>query len=423
MRSRSPRSRSATARRPRWTGSPSRSRAARCSACSAPTARARRRRSRSSRATAAPTPARCGCSGSTRGATATSCGRASASCCRKAACIPGVKPLEALELFASYYDEPDDPERLLQPRGSRGLDADARAAHVGRPAAAALARARADRRAVAGVPRRADRGHGPARPRHHVDDDPRAARRGRDRVLTTHAMDEAEQLCDRVGIIDHGRLVACDTPKELTTHAAADETTFTTVSGLDGRRARGAARRSRSARCARSGPATTSSTPRRRPELLAAITAWLARTGRVAQRAARRSAIARGRVPPPHRRGPRREGTRRHDPRADPHRDAAHAAAGREPARDAGDPARDPRVLLVGRRGEHQLQGAGRLPRPGVLALGGHVERDGEPRHRHRVRAPLRRAEAARIDAAVARRAAHGEDAQRPRVRGASRRS
>ena len=57
--------------------------------------------------------------------------------------------------------------------------------------------------------------------------------RGTTVVLTTHAMDEAEQLCDRVGIIDHGRLVACDTPKELTTHAAAEETTFTAVPGLD----------------------------------------------------------------------------------------------------------------------------------------------------------------------------------------------
>jgi ABC-2 type transport system ATP-binding protein len=34
-------------------------------------------------------------------------------------------------------------------------------------------------------------------------------------LLTTHQMEEAEQLCDRVAIIDHGRLVACDTPARL----------------------------------------------------------------------------------------------------------------------------------------------------------------------------------------------------------------
>jgi ABC-2 type transport system ATP-binding protein len=34
-------------------------------------------------------------------------------------------------------------------------------------------------------------------------------------VLTTHFMEEAERLCDRVAIIDHGRIVALDTPEAL----------------------------------------------------------------------------------------------------------------------------------------------------------------------------------------------------------------
>lgn len=34
-------------------------------------------------------------------------------------------------------------------------------------------------------------------------------------ILTTHNMEEAETLCDRVGIIDHGKLIALGTPKEL----------------------------------------------------------------------------------------------------------------------------------------------------------------------------------------------------------------
>ena len=34
-------------------------------------------------------------------------------------------------------------------------------------------------------------------------------------ILTTHQMDEAEELCDRVGIIDHGKLIALGAPKEL----------------------------------------------------------------------------------------------------------------------------------------------------------------------------------------------------------------
>jgi ABC-2 type transport system ATP-binding protein len=34
-------------------------------------------------------------------------------------------------------------------------------------------------------------------------------------VLTTHYMDEAERLCDRVGVIDHGKMIALGTPSEL----------------------------------------------------------------------------------------------------------------------------------------------------------------------------------------------------------------
>ncbi len=39
--------------------------------------------------------------------------------------------------------------------------------------------------------------------------------RGKTVVLTTHFMEEAERLCDRVAIVDHGRIVALDTPANL----------------------------------------------------------------------------------------------------------------------------------------------------------------------------------------------------------------
>lgn len=39
--------------------------------------------------------------------------------------------------------------------------------------------------------------------------------RGTTIVLTTHYIEEAEALCDRVGIIDHGRIIALDEPKRL----------------------------------------------------------------------------------------------------------------------------------------------------------------------------------------------------------------
>ena len=67
------------------------------------------------------------------------------------------------------------------------------------------------------VPRRADRGPRPARP------EPRSGRRwsgstttlGMTIVLTTHYMEEADRLCDRIAIVDHGRIVVEGTPREL----------------------------------------------------------------------------------------------------------------------------------------------------------------------------------------------------------------
>ncbi len=39
--------------------------------------------------------------------------------------------------------------------------------------------------------------------------------KGRTLVLTTHYMDEAERLCDRIAIVDHGKIIAQGTPHEL----------------------------------------------------------------------------------------------------------------------------------------------------------------------------------------------------------------
>jgi ABC-2 type transport system ATP-binding protein len=41
------------------------------------------------------------------------------------------------------------------------------------------------------------------------------AKGGETMVITTHNMEEADYLCDRIGIIDHGKIIALDTPKAL----------------------------------------------------------------------------------------------------------------------------------------------------------------------------------------------------------------
>jgi ABC-2 type transport system ATP-binding protein len=58
---------------------------------------------------------------------------------------------------------------------------------------------------------------------------------GRSIVLTTHYMDEAERLCDRVAVVDHGRVIALGTPRELIAGLGAEHVIeFTVTGGADG---------------------------------------------------------------------------------------------------------------------------------------------------------------------------------------------
>jgi ABC-2 type transport system ATP-binding protein len=43
-------------------------------------------------------------------------------------------------------------------------------------------------------------------------------------LFTTHYLDEAERLCDRVAIIDHGRIVATGAPRELIAKSSGRQT-------------------------------------------------------------------------------------------------------------------------------------------------------------------------------------------------------
>src|SRR6266567_2716305 len=60
--------------------------------------------------------------------------------------------------------------------------------------------------------------------------------RGTTVFLTTHYLDEADALCDRVAIIDYGKIVAEGTPEELKRAIAGDVVTFS-VAGIDPQRA------------------------------------------------------------------------------------------------------------------------------------------------------------------------------------------
>ena len=56
-------------------------------------------------------------------------------------------------------------------------------------------------------------------------------RDGQTILLTTHYMEEADQLCDRLAIIDHGRLLAADTPAALKRSIGIDAMVTVTAAG------------------------------------------------------------------------------------------------------------------------------------------------------------------------------------------------
>ena len=86
-------------------------------------------------------------------------------------------------------------------------------------------------------------------------------------LLTTHYMDEADKLCDRIAIVDHGKLAALDTPTRLKDSVAGTDVVEAEFSGAPAdwtrpgdRAARGRrrhrARRGRDAHLHDSGPDT-----------------------------------------------------------------------------------------------------------------------------------------------------------------------
>ena len=63
--------------------------------------------------------------------------------------------------------------------------------------------------------------------------------RGRTVLLTTHYMEEAARLCDRVAIVDHGKVIALGTPRELIASLGAEHVVEFAVDGAARARDRG----------------------------------------------------------------------------------------------------------------------------------------------------------------------------------------
>jgi len=148
---------------------------------------------------------------------------------------PTLKAGEVLALFARYYSDPESPESLLRLVGlTEAKNTRCRQLSGGQKRRLALALA------LVGKPRLL-----------FLDEpttgmDPQARRatweilldlksRGVTMMLTTHFMDEAERLADRIAIIDGGTLLALDTPSGLMRGQSTTTTdvTFTTSAEVD----------------------------------------------------------------------------------------------------------------------------------------------------------------------------------------------
>lgn len=142
---------------------------------------------------------------------------------------------EMLELAAGYNADPHDPQWLMQLLGLEGIaNTSYRRLSGGQQQRLSLALAMIGRpelifldEPTAGMD---------AQSRIAVWDIIAAMKRdGVSVVLTTHLMDEAEQLADDVVIIDHGKVVAQGTPSELTNHDEFPVLSVETADVLDTR--------------------------------------------------------------------------------------------------------------------------------------------------------------------------------------------
>jgi ABC-2 type transport system ATP-binding protein len=130
---------------------------------------------------------------------------------------------EALDLYASFYPEPHDPTELMVRLGL----AEQRKTYF-----AKLSGGQKQRLSVAlaliGNPRVAildelTTGLDPAARREVWDLLEELRGTGVTLLLVSHFMEEAERLCDRVIVIDHGRVIAADTPEGLAASVQADQ--------------------------------------------------------------------------------------------------------------------------------------------------------------------------------------------------------
>jgi len=146
---------------------------------------------------------------------------------------PGLRVREVLRLFSGYYEHAQNIDHLLERVGlSAAARTQCRRLSGGQKRRLALAVALVGNPTLVFLDE----------PTAGMDPQARLAtweiirdlkHNGATVLLTTHLMDEAERLADRVAIIDHGRLIALDTPGGLTGVQNATIVRFVAPVGID----------------------------------------------------------------------------------------------------------------------------------------------------------------------------------------------
>ncbi|KXK60301.1 multidrug ABC transporter ATP-binding protein [Micromonospora rosaria] len=130
---------------------------------------------------------------------------------------------EAMRLYRSFYREPADGRRLLDMLGLAGKhDTQYRQLSGGQQQRLSVALALVGSPTVA-VLDELTTGLDPQARRDTWDVIDEVRDSGVTIILVTHFMDEAERLCDRLALIDAGRVVALDTPAGLVASAASEQ--------------------------------------------------------------------------------------------------------------------------------------------------------------------------------------------------------
>jgi len=128
---------------------------------------------------------------------------------------PNLTPFELLELFGSFFAKSLPPDALLDRLGlqeKRNARVQTLSGGQQQRLAVALALVNDPQLVFLDEP---TTGLDPQARRSLWDVIEEMRREGKTVFLTTHYMEEAERLCDRVAIMDHGRILALDTPQDL----------------------------------------------------------------------------------------------------------------------------------------------------------------------------------------------------------------